>query len=91
MKKVNNPITFKQIDRENIKIHDKELHKKIAKKIINPYYFTDEISNVDFKINLFSHDINRANSILSIIPISSVLGIETRYVNKISKNGSFLR
>ena len=85
MKKVNKPITFKQIARENIKIHDKELHKELAKKMINSYYFTDENLKVGSKINLVSHDNNRASSILSNIPISSDLGIETRYLNKVSK------
>ena len=35
------------------------------------------------KINLASHNFNRTNSILSIIPIYTDLVIETRYNNKI--------
>ena len=42
IKKVYNPKTLKQIARENIKMKDKELDKEFAKKMINPYYFTDE-------------------------------------------------
>ena len=36
-----------------------------------------------FEINLDSHNINYAISILFIIPIEIDFGIETRYINKI--------
>ena len=39
--KAYNPKTLKQKDRENIKLDDKELDKELAKKMINPNYFTD--------------------------------------------------
>ena len=42
VQKLYNPKTLKQIAREIIKMNDKELDKKIAKKMINPYYFLDE-------------------------------------------------
>ena len=32
---------LKQKARENIKLDDKELDKELAKKMINPNYFTD--------------------------------------------------
>ena len=38
---------------------------------------------IDFKINLESHNVNHANSILTIIPIYPDFVIETRYINKI--------
>ena len=81
-KKIYNPKTLKQIARDNIKLDDKELVKELAKKMINPYHFIDENLKTGFKINLDSHNINHANSILSIIPIYPDFGIETRYINK---------
>ena len=59
----------------------KKLGKKLAKKMINPYYFIDEKE----KINLESHNISHANSLLNIIPISPDIGIETRRIKKILK------
>ena len=38
-----------------------------------------------FKINLESHNLSHAKSILSIIPTYPHFGIETRYINKILK------
>ena len=35
-KKVYNPKTLKQIGRENVKLKDRELDKKLAEKMINP-------------------------------------------------------
>ena len=74
-----NPKTLKQLAREKIKLDDKEL----AKMMINPYYFIDENLNIGFKINLESHNINHANSILTITPNFPVFGIQFRYINKI--------
>ena len=79
VQKVYNPKTLKQLARENIKLDDKEL----AKKMINPYYFIDENLKIGFKINLESHNINHANSILTIIPNFSEFGIEFKNINKI--------
>ena len=53
--------------------------------MINPYYFTDESLKIGFKINLESHNINHANSLLNIEPNFPDIGIETRYNNKILK------
>ena len=66
-------------------MNDKELDKEIAKKMINPYYFIDENLKIGFKINLESHNINHANSLLNIEPNFPDIGIETRYINKILK------
>ena len=51
----------------------------------NPFYFIDENLKIYFKINLESHNIIHANSLLNIEPIFPDIGIETRYVNKILK------
>ena len=55
----------------------------------NPYQFIDENLKTGSKNNLESHNINHAKSIRSIISIYSDFGIETRYMNKIPKNGVF--
>ena len=53
--------------------------------MINPYYFTDRNLKTGFKNNLDSHNINHANSLLTISPIYTDFGIESRYINKILK------
>ena len=80
-----NPRSLKQIARDNIRLDDKQLNKELAKKMINPYYFTDRNLQVGFKINLDSHHINHANSKLTITPNFKEFGIEVRYINKIMK------
>ena len=54
--------------------------------MINPYYCVNENLKIGFKINLESHNINHANSILTITPIFTEFGIEFRYINKIIKD-----
>ena len=83
--KIYNPKSLKQLARNNIKLDDKQLNKELAKKMINPYYFTDRNLQVGFKINLDSHHINHANSKLTITPNFKEFGIEVRYINKIMK------
>ena len=68
IKKIFNPKSLKQLARNNIKLDDKQLNKELAKKMMNPYYFTDRNLQVGFKINLDSHHINHANSKLTITP-----------------------
>ena len=51
--------------------------------LINPYYFIDENLKNGFKINLESHNINLANSILTNTPIFQEFGIEFLYIDKI--------
>ena len=70
---------------ESIKLDAKQLKKELAKKVINPYYFTDRDLKVGFKINLDTHHINHANSKLTITPTHPEFGIEIRYTNKIVK------
>ena len=90
MKKIYNPKSLKQIARDNFKLDDKQLKKELAKKMINPYYFTDKALKVGFKINLDTQYINHASSKLIITPIFSEHGIEVRYNNKIMKEFSVI-
>ena len=53
--------------------------------MINPYYFTDRNLKLGFEINLNSHQFNRANSKLAIIPNYLEFGLEIRYIKKIMK------
>ena len=85
IKKIYNPQSLKQLARNNIKLDDKQLNKKLAKKMINPYYFTDRNLKVGFKTNLDSHHINHGSSKITIIPNHPEFGIEFRYINKIMK------
>ena len=50
--------------------------------MINPYTFIDENLKIGFKINLESHNINHANTILHITPNFQEFGIEFRYIFK---------
>ena len=85
IRKVYSPKTLKQIARENFKMNDEEIEEKLAEKMINSYYFTDENLKIGFKINLESHNVNHANSILTITPKYTNFGIETMYTKKMLK------
>ena len=82
IKKIYNPKSLKQIARNNIRLDDKQLNKEIVKKMLNPYYFTDNNLGVGFNINLDSHHINHLYSKLTISPNHPEFGIEVRYINK---------
>ena len=56
----------------------------------NPYYFTDRLLQVGFKITLESHLINHAKPNLKIKPNYPEFGIEIRYTNKIKKELSVI-
>ena len=86
IQKVYNPKTSKQLAREKIKFD----HKELAKMMINPYCFIDQNLKIGFKINLESHNINHANSLLTITPNFSEFGIEFRNINKIKKELSVI-
>ena len=58
--------------------------------MINPYHFINENLKNGFKINLESHIISHANSILTITPNFPEFGIEYRYINKIIKELSVI-
>ena len=86
IQKVYNPKTIKQLAREKIKLHD----KKLAKMMINPYFFIEENLKKGFKNNLESHNINHANSILTLTPNFPEFRIDYRYSNKIIKELSVI-
>ena len=71
-------------------MNDTELDKELAKKMINSYCFIDENLKTGFKINLEFHNINHANSILTITPKFPEFGIEFRYFTKIIKELSII-
>ena len=73
--KIYNPRSLKQIARDNIRLDDKQLKKELAKKMINPNYFTDKNLKVAYKINLDSHNLHHTNSKLTITPTFPEFGI----------------
>ena len=85
IKNIYNPKPLKQLARNNIRLDDKQLNEELARKMINPYYFTDRALQIGFKINLDSHNLHHAISKLTIIPNYPEFGIEVRYINKIMK------
>ena len=85
IRKIYNPKPLRQLERDNIRLDDKQLNKKLARRMIDRYYFTDRNLRAGFKINLVIHHINHANSKLTILPIYPEFGIEVRYNNKIMK------
>ena len=76
---------MKQIAREIIKMKDKKLDKRLAKKMISPYDFIDRGLQLGFSINLESHNSSHANSIWTFTPNFPEFGIEIRYIIKIMK------
>ena len=60
--KIYNPNSLKQVAQDNIRLDDKQLNTELARKMNNPYYFTDRALQVAFKINLDSHHINHGIS-----------------------------
>ena len=85
IEKIYNPKSLKQIARNNINLDDKQLNKELAKKMINPYYFTERNLQVAYKINLDSHHINHLNSKLTISSNFENTGIEFKFINKIMR------
>ena len=63
-------------------MNEKEKEKELAEQMINPQFFIDENLKSGFKINLESHNINHANSLLNIIPNFPDIGIETSILIK---------
>ena len=88
--KICNPKPLTQIARDNIKLDEKQLNKELAKKMFNPYNFTERALRVGFKILLEIHHINHANSKLIVKPIYHEFGIEFRYIDKIMKDLSVI-
>ena len=85
IKKIYNPISLKKLTRNKINLDDRQLNKELAKKMINPYYFSDRDLKVAYKINLDSHHINHLNSKLTITSNFENTGIEFRFINKIMR------
>ena len=54
--------------------------------MINPYYFTDRVLKIGFKINLDSHHINYANSNRKITPHFPEFGLKFVILNKSLEN-----
>ena len=87
--KIFNPKSLKQLARDNINLDKKQLNKELAKKMLNPYYFTERNIRVGFDITLEKHHIDHANSKI-IKPNYTEFGIEIRYFNKIMKDLSVI-
>ena len=90
IKKIYNPKSLKEIARNNIILDDKQLNKELAKKMINPYYFSDRNLKVAYKINLDSHNLHHANSKITISSNFENTGIEFRFINKIMREMSII-
>ena len=84
------PKPLRQLARDNISLDDKQLNKELARRMINPYYFTDRSLKVGFNITLESHHINHAKSKLIIKPNYPEFRIKVRYINKIMKELSII-
>ena len=90
IEKIYNPISLKKLARSKINLDDKQLNKELAKKMINPSYFTDRNLQVAYKINLDSHQINHLNSELTISSNFENTGIEFGFINKIMREMSII-
>ena len=90
IKKIYNPRSLKQLARNNINLDDKQLNKELAKKMINPYYFSDRDLKVAYKINLDSHHINHLNSKLTISSNCENTRIEFKFIIKIKRELSII-
>ena len=90
IKKIYNPVSLKKLARNKINLDDKQLNKELAKKMINPYYFSDRNLQVAYKINLDSHNLHHANSKLTISSNFKNTGIEFRFINKIMREMSLI-
>ena len=82
--------SLKQVARDNFRLDDRQLNVELARRMLNPYYFTGRALQVGFKINLDNHHINHANSKLTFLPSYREFGIEVRYNNKIMKQLSII-
>ena len=74
---------MKQIARENNKIDDKRLRKKLAKKMNNPFYLIHRALLVGFNITLENHHINHNICKVTIKPNYIDLSIEAGYIDQI--------
>ena len=81
---------MRQLAQDNIRLEDRQLNKEIAKKMINPYCFTDRNLKVANKINLESHNLHHTNSKFTITHCLPEFGIEFRFNIKIMKELSVI-
>ena len=51
-------------------------------KVETLYYFTDTILKVAYDITVDNHHSNHANSIITIVPKNSNIGIDTIHINE---------
>ena len=84
-KRIYNPKSLKQIARNSIKLDDKQLNKELARKMINPYYFSDKNLRIGLKANVHSDHKIHLKAKLTITLNYSEFGIEVRCFNKIMK------
>ena len=73
---------MRDIARDNIKIDDKQLSKKLAQKLLNPFHFPDRALQVGFNFILESHNFNLAIFKVTIEPNYPDFGIDLQYINK---------
>ena len=85
-RKIYNPKAIRQLARDNFRLDERQLNGELARRMVNPYYFTDRALQVGFKIILESHHNNHADSKLTIPPSYPEFGIEVRNINKIVKD-----
>ena len=90
IKNMYNPKQLKQLARDNFKLDDKQINRELAKKMLNPYYFSDRNLKVIFKYNLDSHQINHAISKLTVTPNYPEFKFEDCYTNEIIKELSVI-
>ena len=88
--RIYNPKSLKRIARNTINLDDKQLNKELARKMTNPYYFSDRNLKVAYKINLDSHHINHLYSKINITSNFQDTGIEFLFVNKITREMSII-
>ena len=83
--KILNPKSLKQIARGTIRLYDRQLNGELARRMLNPYYFTDRALQVGFKIILRSHNLHHTISEITITPNHPEFGTENRYIIEIIK------
>ena len=74
---------LRQLARDKIKLDDTQLKKYLARKTINPYYFSARALNFGFKIALDTYHISHSNSKLAVQPNFTEFGNEFGYIKKI--------
>ena len=76
------PKTLKQIARKDIKLDYKQMSTEIFKNMINPFFSTDRVLQLDFNIGLYSQQINHAVS----EKLLNLISPDSEYTSAILKN-----